>query len=263
MQEMKKAWDSFGIFKRWVSRLFHHHNKKISLIKQGDGKNEHTDSIALREFRTNVYLELKRRILASLLTIWTKIRIDEDREFLIPLLISSFALIDQILEYNTIERKEFFERVNELIVKASEDLYNIKLRDWNTDDCGSYFDWLKLFSQQEEEVFSQIALINPELNQIVGGIRVKFYNTLIVSYKPTLLESTLGIAYLIGNDKYAALRNIKHLLTFYKDDLSIVYESFKNQVCKMINDRFNDFSALLQEALDEKERNKLKVVESL
>ena len=263
LQELKKAWESFGIFKRWVSRLFHHHNKKISLIKQGEGRNEHTDNIALREFRTNVYLELKRRILASLLTIWTKIRIDEDREFLIPLLISSFQIIDQVLEYSTIERKEFFERVNELIVKASEDLYQIRLRDWNTDDCGSYFDWLKDFSQKEEEVFSQISTINPELNHIVGSIRVKFYTTLIVSYKSTLVESPLGFSYLLANDKFAALRNIKQLLTFYKDDLSIVYDSFRHQVARMINDCFSDFGNQLQEAQDEKERNKLKVVESL
>ena len=262
LQELKKAWESFGIFKRWVSRLFHHHNKKISLIKQGEGRNEHTDSIALREFRTNVYLELKRRILASLLTIWTKIRIDEDRELLIPLLYSSFHIIDQILEQNTIERKEFFERVNELILKESEHLYQIKLRDWNTDDCGGYFDWLKDFSEKEEEVFSILSPINAELNHIIGSIRSKFYNMLIVSYKPTLLESPLGLRYLIANDKYAPLRNIKILLTFYKDDLSILYECFKSQVSNMINDCFNDFANQLQEAQDEKERNKLKVVES-
>lgn len=245
-----------------MSRLFHHHNKKITLVKLSEGKNEHTDNIALREFRTNVYLELKRRILASLLTIWTKIRIDEDRESLVPLLISAFQIIDQVLETNTIERKEFFERVNELILKASEDLYSIRLRDWNTDDCGSYFDWLKDFSGKEEEVFSQISVINPELKQIVSSIRVKFYTTLIVSYKPTLLTSPLGLPFLIAKDKFAALRNIKHILAFYKDDLTIIYDSFKSQVCRMINDCFLEFGKLLVEAQDEKERNKLKVVES-
>lgn len=262
LQELKKAWESFGIFKRWVSRLFHHHNKKISLIKQGEGRNEHTDCIALREFRTNVYLELKRRILSSLLTVWTKIRIDEDRELLKPLVYSAFQIIDQLLEHNTIERKEFFERVNELILKASEDLYHIKLRDWNTEDCGGYFDWLREFSQKEEEVFSMLSSINQELNQIVGGIRSKFYLMLIVSYKQTLLESPLGLAYLIANDKFAPLRNIKQLLTFYKDDLSILYETFKKQVCSMINDCFTEFENLLKDSQDEKERNKLKVVES-
>ena len=259
---MKKAWESFGIFKRWVSRLFHHHNKKISLIKQGEGRNELTDNIALREFRTNVYLELKRRILASLLTIWTKIRIGDDREVLIPLLISTFSILDQILEFNTIERKEFFERVNELMLKASEDLYSIKLREWNTEDCGSYFDWLRDFFKQEEEVFSEVASINQELNHIIGVIRIKFYNMLIVSYKSTLIESPLGLSYLINNDKYAALRNIKYLLTFYKDDLSTLYDGFKNQVCKMINEKFSDYGTLIQDAADEKEKNKLKVVES-
>ncbi len=232
------------------------------MVKLSEGKNEHTDNIALREFRTNVYLELKRRILASLLTIWTKIRIDEDRESLVPLLISAFQIIDQVLEMNTIERKEFFERVNELILKASEDLYSIRLRDWNTDDCGSYFDWLKDFSNKEEEVFSQISVINAELKHIVSSIRVKFYTTLIVSYKPTLEASPLGLAFLIASDKFAALRNIKHILTFYKDDLSIIYDTFKAQVCRMISDSFTEFGKMLEDAQDDKERNKLKVVES-
>lgn len=80
IREMDKAWLSYGVFKKWVSRLFHHHNKKISLVKQVEGRNEHTDAIAINEFRNQVYAEFKRRLLTSILLVWHKVRIHEDRE---------------------------------------------------------------------------------------------------------------------------------------------------------------------------------------
>ena len=108
---MKKAWDSYGVFKKWVSRLFHHHNKKISLCKQVEGRNEHTDAIAVGEFRNQIYADLKRKIIASILAVWAKIRIHEERDSNLPLLTSIFGLMEEILEVSSIERKDFFEKI--------------------------------------------------------------------------------------------------------------------------------------------------------
>lgn len=31
LEEFKKAWSSFTLFKRWISRLFHHYNKNTEI----------------------------------------------------------------------------------------------------------------------------------------------------------------------------------------------------------------------------------------
>lgn len=229
---------------------------------KNQGRSENTDVIALREFRTNIYLDMKRRLNNSLLTIWAKIREDEERDDLISLLISSFRLLDQILDRGSIERKEFFDKINDSVQKASEEFYAKKLKEWNTEDCGSYFDWLSRFSFLEEDLLNQISEVTPELGHISANIRNRFYHILIVSYKPTLAHSPLGFQYLIMKNNYPALRNVKRLLTLYKDDLSMVYECYKRQISNMINEHFEEYIKLINAETDEKQQNKLKVVGS-
>lgn len=259
LQELKKSWDSFGLFKRWVSRLFHHHNKKIDLIKN-QGRSENTDVIALREFRTNIYLDMKRRLNSALITVWTKIRDDEERDNLISLLVSSFRLLDQILDRGSIERKEFFDKINDSIQKVSEEFYTKKLKEWNTEDCGSYFEWLSKFSTLEEDTLNQVSEVTPELGHIAANIRNKFYNILIVSYKPTLVSSSLGFQHLLTTNNYQALRNIKKLLTLYRDDMTMIYDAYKKQISNMINEHFDDYIKQINSEMDEKQQKKLKVV---
>lgn len=242
-----------------ISHLFHHHNKKIALIKN-DGRNEHTNAISLREYRNCVYQSLKDHILKSLEVVMEKIRRQEDKETLGPLLISSFRLLDQILDQGSIERKDFFERVNQRLQKDSSAFFEGKLTEWNTDDCGSYFDWLSDFSKHEEDILNQIATINTELSHITGNIRSAFYQILIQRYKPILADSPLGFSHLVSRDNYSALRSIKRLLTLYKDDMSMMYDSYKKQIANMINEIFNEYLARIKEETDEKLQGSLKVV---
>lgn len=69
--EYKKAWESFTIFKKWIARLFHHHNKKLSM--KSDGKNEHSDQMAVWEFRNQSFNELKSPLIISLLNLWYQV----------------------------------------------------------------------------------------------------------------------------------------------------------------------------------------------
>lgn len=261
LQELIRTWESFGLHKKLVSHLFHHHNKKISLLKN-EGRNEHTNAIALREYRNNVYLPLKDHILRSIEEVWAKIRKQDEREDLIPLLISAFRLLDQILDQGNIERKDFFDRVNQRLQKNSRLFFEAKLTEWNTDDCGSYFDWLSDFSRQEEDILNQMAPINIELGHISSTLRNDFYQILIQRYKPTLAESALGFSHLISTDNYGALRNIKKLLSLYKDDMSTMYDSYKKQVANLINEQFNNYLNKIKAETDEKAAGKLKVVKN-
>jgi Cullin family len=203
LREMVRAWENFGIFKKWVSRLFHHHNKKVALYRNIDGKSEHTDHIAVSEFRTQIYLELKRRLIFAILGVWMSIRTNIERELMVPLIHSMFKLLDEILDMKSAERKDFFEKASEQIISSSEEYFNIKLKEWKTDDAASYFDWLDKFSRDEEEIISDIGLICEELSVITKEVRKSFYETLLAAYKPRLVESEFGLHYLIKNKNHS------------------------------------------------------------
>ena len=197
-----RAWENYGIFKRWVSRLFHHHNKKVALYRNVEGKSEHTDHIAVAEFRTQIYLELKRRLIFAILGVWMSIRTNIERETMVPLIHSVFRLLDEILDLKSSERKDFFEKASEQFIRSSEEYFNIKLKEWKTDDAGSYFEWLDKFSTEEEEIVSDIGLICEELSVISKEVRKSFYDILLAAYKPRLVESEFGFHHLIKNKNY-------------------------------------------------------------
>lgn len=203
LREIVRAWDNYGIFKKWVSRLFHHHNKKVALYRNVDGKSEHTDHIAVSEFRTQIYLELKKRLIFAILGVWMSIRTNIDREIMVPLIHSIFRLLDEILDSKSPERKDFFEKASEQIIRSSEEYFNIKLKEWKTDDAGSYFEWLDKLSKDEEEIISEIGPICEELGIITKEVRKSFYETLLAAYKPRLVESEFGFHYLIKNKNYS------------------------------------------------------------
>ena len=207
MKELRKSWDSFCLFKKWISRLFHHHNKKIAFSKTPEGKNEHTDYIGVNEYQSNVYVEFKRRILESIQVLWSNTRLNKDRESNLPLLSAVFNLMDEILEPHSVERKDFFERVNESTCSSSLEFYKSKLEEWNTEDCGSYFDWLYSFSQEEEEILNRITPNCEELAHISKALRNIFYQVLLTSYKQTLSKSTFGLSHLISSKNYAVRSN--------------------------------------------------------
>lgn len=202
LMEMRKCWESYGLFKKWVSRLFHHHNKKVSVIRQADGRNEHTDAISLSEFRNQIYIELKRRIVASILGVWHNARIHQDREANLDLLASVLLILDEILDQKSMERKEFFEKLAELLFSETEEFYNSKLKEWKTDDCGSYFEWLDAFSKEEEEILAQACQNIDELQTISHELRKIFFNLLLANYKVTLSTSSLGFSYLLANKNF-------------------------------------------------------------
>lgn len=257
---MDKAWLSYGVFKKWVSRLFHHHNKKISLVKQVEGRNEHTDAIAINEFRNQVYAEFKRRLLTSILLVWHKVRIHEDRETNLQNLVAIYSLLEEVLEISSVERKDFFDKMSDLIVRASDEYYSLKQREWNTDDCGSYFNWLDNFSRDEEEILTLISQCSSELRNIAQTVRSKFYSTLLADYKNTLTQSQFGLQFMIHNRNYESLKKIKRLYTLYRDDFVTIYEKYKSVVAAAINDRFDEYVKLINDEQDEKVQKRLKVV---
>lgn len=260
LDELRKAWESFGIFKKWVSRLFHHHNKKVGLYKNTDGRNEHTDYIAVAEFRSIVYMELKKRILAAVLTVWGKARIGEDRENNLKLLGSTFGMLNEILEPGSFERKEFFERARDAIVKGSEDYYVERLKGWNTDDCAAYFEWLDGFSDQEEEILTMLSKICDELAFIANAVRNSFCQLLLSNYKSVLVSSPIGLSHLISTNNYPTLKRIKRLYTQYRDDITIIYDCFRRHIAAVINERFAAYIKQINDEQDEKIVKKLKVV---
>ena len=267
LKELHNAWSSYGLFKKWVSRLFHHHNKKIALYKQSDGKNEHTDYLAVAEFRNSVYTELKKRVLASIISVWSKARAHEDRDANLALLNSILSLLEEILDDKSVERKEFFERASEVMLKTSEEFYSGKLKEWNTDDCGSYFDWLDKFASEEEEILQSISKNSEELVHICTAIRKMLAEIFLQAYKKTLTSSHFGLSHLLSTKNFAvhmwitqALKKIKKLYTNYKDDFSGIYEAFKSHITGIINERFTEYVKMINEETDEKQQRKLKVV---
>lgn len=202
MKELRKSWESFCLFKRWVSRLFHHHNKKVINVARGDGKNEHTDAIGVAEFQAQVYAEFKKKILLAIQSLWTDVRMHTERESKLPLLASIFSLIEEILFVGNPERKDFFERAKELILRSSDEFFSQKLEEWNTDDCGSYFEMASKVSDDEEEALKAISRNCEELFYISKGIRQAFYEKLLVSYKKKLANSPFGFSYLISSKSY-------------------------------------------------------------
>lgn len=48
LKELSQSWSSFGLFRKWISRLFHHYNKNAPLT--GDTC-AHTDLLAETQFR--------------------------------------------------------------------------------------------------------------------------------------------------------------------------------------------------------------------
>lgn len=203
MKELKKSWESFCLFKRWVSRLFHHHNKKVVNIARGDGKNDHTDAIGVAEFQAQVYTEFKKKILHAIQSLWADIRSHTERDSKLPLLASIFSLIEEMLYTGNAERKDFFERVKELVLRSSGEFFSQKLEEWNTDDCGSYFEMVARVSEEEEEALKAISRNCEELFFISKDIRHAFYEKLLVSYKKTLANSPFGFSYLITSKSYS------------------------------------------------------------
>lgn len=203
--EFKKAWDCFCILKERVSRLFHHHNKKVVLYKQNDGRNEHTDHLALYEFQRNLYLDLKKKILGAMLQVLARVRNHQDRPANLILLASVFRLIEAFLEPNSPERRDLYEKVKEMLHRSSEEYYRQKLTEWNTDDCGAYFEWLNELSLEEEDNQNQISTNSPEMVQIIAGMRTIFYQILVESYKMTLVKSQFGLAHLLTSKNYPVI----------------------------------------------------------
>ena len=148
-----------------------------------------------------------------------------------------------------------------MMIKASEDFYYSKLREWNTDDCGSYFEWLDSLSKDEQEILNSISENSQELNLISANIRNRFYQILIVDYKQTLVNSPLGFQHLMTSSNFSALRKIKKLFTLYKDDFNLVYDCYKQFVNNNINDRITEYISLIEHETDEKLKRKLTEVE--
>lgn len=203
MKELKKSWESFCLFKRWVSRLFHHHNKKVVNVARGDGKNEHTDAIGVAEFQAQVYSDFKKKILHAIQSLWTDVRVHSERDSKLPLLSSIFSLIEEMLYTGNPERKDFFERTKELVLRSSAEFFSQKLEEWNTDDCGSYFEMVARVSDEEEEALKAISRNCEELFYISKDIRQAFYEKLLVSYKKTLANSPFGFSHLISSKSYS------------------------------------------------------------
>jgi len=201
-KELKKAWESFCLFRRWVSRLFHHHNKKIVNVARSDGKNEHTDAIGVHEFQGLVYVEFKRKILLAIQSLWADVRLHAERSQKLPLLASVFSLMEEILYTGSLERKDFFDRAKELVVLSSEQFFGQKLEEWGTDDCGSYFEMVARVSEEEEEVLKLITRNCEELFYIAKALRQVFYEKLLVSSKKSLASSPFGFSHLVATKSY-------------------------------------------------------------
>lgn len=71
LEEFKKAWSSFSLFKRWISRLFHHYNKNTEIHCQ---KQLHSDNLSVEEFKKRVLFEFKGDIIEGIATKLTLLR---------------------------------------------------------------------------------------------------------------------------------------------------------------------------------------------
>jgi hypothetical protein len=174
-------------------------------VSRSDGKSEHTDTIGVTEFQAQVYAEFKKKILHSIQSLWTDVRVHSERESKLPLLASVFSLIEEILYIGNPERKDFFDKVSEVILRSSNEYFGQKIEEWNTDDCGSYFEMVSKVSDEEEEVLRAVSRNCEELLRISKEIRKIFFAKLLDSYKKTLANSPFGFAHLIGSKNYAVV----------------------------------------------------------
>ena len=71
LKELNSSWESFNLFRKWISRLFHHYNKNTQLHYQ---KSLHTNFLSIDEFKNKVFFEFRYEIVSSLCRLLQDIR---------------------------------------------------------------------------------------------------------------------------------------------------------------------------------------------
>ena len=71
LKELNSSWESFSLFRKWISRLFHHYNKNTELHYQ---KSLHTNFLSIEEFKNKVFFEFRYEIVSSLCKLLQDIR---------------------------------------------------------------------------------------------------------------------------------------------------------------------------------------------
>lgn len=203
LKEIKQSWDSFNLFRRWISRLFHHYNKNTPLYCQ---QSNHTDSLSREEFKALVFGRYKKELRDSFSNVLTDIRGDtlfsdniiSKSSDKINLLQSILSLFEELLEEKAADRGAFYNNLNAQLEDDTKTFLLQRVDSWSEHDCTGYLKLAKQLKVSEESILARVFENRQSFQFIRENLGRIFYNVVLKAYCPVLLEDERGFVHLFS-----------------------------------------------------------------
>lgn len=161
LEEFKKAWNSFSLFKKWISRLFHHYNKNTEIHCQ---KQLHSDNLSVEEFKKRILFEFKGDIIEGVAMKLTLLRQSKFRHLTEQVQITGKQSRTQTRMQRDISENLTADDPNGMMIEKSDNMYDgFQLQDNETvqllKDC------LKVFTEVLPPKSNERTLIYGKLNE--------------------------------------------------------------------------------------------------
>jgi len=232
LKELNASWESFSLYKKWISRLFHHYNKNTDIHCQ---KTLHTNFLSIEEFKNKIFFEFRNEVVNSLCKILTEIRnfyfvnvseeiqrlnslggdaanmdiedniVNEESQNVEEKIITLKAvlhLFTQILLEKTNERNMVYNQLNEKFLNETKYFFKKNISSKKGFDCKSYLKFAKNLRNLENDFFGRMFEGNESMQFILDNLKRVFYEEVLLQYANELITTDFGYVWLVENKDF-------------------------------------------------------------
>lgn len=236
IREFNQSWTSYSLFRKWISRLFHHYNKNTDIHCQ---KQLHTNNLSIEEFKKRIFFEFRSDLIQSSCVKMTDLRRESFKN------LAEYIQIQQSqggkgLEVQKIQSGEMQLETEEGMALESQ---NKEYQSASTEEIQALKECLQIFSEVLQPKTNERTLIYGKLNERMIEKSTLTFDQNLDYMKNFDAKTYLKFASLMKRDEQDLLGRIfegNESLAFIQENLNELYfeKILKSYVKPLITQKY-------------------------